>query len=189
MYRFRNRVLNGLMILLLLLPAAATVRSYWISDDWIFQNYNTKDGKTTLFCATGCDTRGTVEIAIESGHVGSIAPQIFNLRHFSLPPDTLIFQTLRRTPLERLGFRFARGQLSFVHGIWAPGSTTAIVDLPVWFLTIAFAALPLMWIAVLRRRSNVPANHCHSCGYDLRATPDRCPECGTVPPQKEPTQN
>jgi hypothetical protein len=47
--------------------------------------------------------------------------------------------------------------------------------------------LPVVLLLVLLNRSKkvkAPKGHsskCCKCGYDLRATPDRCPECGAVP--------
>jgi hypothetical protein len=46
--------------------------------------------------------------------------------------------------------------------------------------------LPIVWYAELLyrergSRQRAASQICVSCGYDLRATPDRCPECGTIP--------
>ena len=51
--------------------------------------------------------------------------------------------------------------------------------IPCWFLTLLTAVPPLLWL--YRRRRRYPTGRCRSCGYDLRATPDRCPECGVSP--------
>jgi hypothetical protein len=56
--------------------------------------------------------------------------------------------------------------------------TNAIVTFPTWFLAIIAILPPLSWMLLKRKRKTQP-NHCRVCDYDLRATPDRCPECGT----------
>lgn len=53
-----------------------------------------------------------------------------------------------------------------------------------YFVSGLFLGYPaaLAWIAALllwRRRVGDP-HACRSCGYDLRGTPERCPECGTA---------
>jgi hypothetical protein len=49
---------------------------------------------------------------------------------------------------------------------------------------LATLFLPVMWLFTeLRTRARQAGNRCVRCGYDLRATPDRCPECGTVVPK------
>jgi predicted RNA-binding Zn-ribbon protein involved in translation (DUF1610 family) len=50
---------------------------------------------------------------------------------------------------------------------------------PLWAIVGFSATAPVLVVALRFRRSALRTSLCPSCGYDLRATPDRCPECGT----------
>jgi hypothetical protein len=70
-------------------------------------------------------------------------------------------------------------------GVWEPASAGWAlqrgVSVPWWFFVAVFAISPLRSFIRLWTRRDWPEKACRRCGYDLRATPGRCPECGTAP--------
>lgn len=58
---------------------------------------------------------------------------------------------------------------------------TGVVVIVLWFLALAVGTGAVL---LARRRSSVlrryEAQQCIRCGYDIRANPAQCPECGSV---------
>jgi len=89
-----------------------------------------------------------------------------------------------------------RSPEGLVFGDNAWGTRYRVIALPAWKLfTICvlilvrrpLAAWEMLMRSKFRERRVTRLGLCRVCGYDLRATPNRCPECGTVPEKKDPT--
>jgi hypothetical protein len=79
-----------------------------------------------------------------------------------------------------------------VRFVWSssgdPSSTPSrqVLIIPLYAIAMFFAVLPAVSLRRWRSRSKINADEaarrCAACGYDLRASLGRCPECGTVFP-------
>jgi hypothetical protein len=81
---------------------------------------------------------------------------------------------------EALGFGFTY-QDPADGGDLPRGSVNRGIAFPHWFAMIALLTFPLALRRAARRSARgARSGRCIQCGYDLRASPTRCPECGVV---------
>jgi hypothetical protein len=166
-----------LSLLLSLASAAIWVRSYFIGD-YFFQFTTYTDGNR--------GHRVIVDAQIGNGGIGvcrsfsSAPPGAFGeiqnepLNHLKQPPRYPDFRFGRNEP-PVLGFKFQRAT-----GSLPDGSVKAFaLIMPLWCPAISFLLLSLgLWFYHVRSQRRRKAGHCPKCGYDLRASPEQCPECG-----------
>ena len=85
-----------------------------------------------------------------------------------------------------LGIRFASPALN--RGF----DRRMVLNISVLFPLIVTSLLPALWLFrqfhFHRRRRRASRGECARCGYDLRHSPDRCPECGTPTPKMPASQ-
>ena len=183
----RRRVFNLAAVVSLALSVALCVlwgRSYFFLDRVV---YATTPGASQAQLHLGAESiQDTIAIGYVYYHpkVPTHTPQPFT--------PGLVRRAARVTP----GFSNVTRQFADENGYqvagfglfaWALSSEYTNAGHPVYNYGLLFphwaAALLSGGVAWLcyRRRGFVGKGLCPACGYDLRATPDRCPECGRIP--------
>jgi hypothetical protein len=107
-------------------------------------------------------------------------PGRFDFAHLSLPVDDTSMVTICMLPIS-LSPDQTMGMVPIRYAAAAARWDTDAVEGSDPALASLTALLPLFWFArAIRHRRRQRSGLCRKCAYDLRGTPDRCPECGTA---------
>jgi len=162
-------MLSVLSLLLCVATWVLWVRSYWRIDG-ISNERN--------------DDRGGKEIAVESVR-GQVL--IMSLGRDDLWPGIRGWESIHRPLSDDENYDWTTAPW---HGFgmthWGHRTNRFVmVAIPHWGLAAAFGLVPAArCFSTARARSRRRRQRCESCGYDLRASPERCPECGVVNPSR-----
>ena len=164
--------------LLCVMTIVTWARSYWRSDALC---YHGRQGQRSVQCIPGV-------LLVGWNNVGSLQRKLevdsWNAEGMDLPRGPGAWS--------RVGFTYRRHvtpiaamPAEILTSIPDPRPATIIArsfSLPIWPVAVATAVLPALWLRLtLRDRRRVKEGLCRTCGYDLRGTLERCPECGAVP--------
>lgn len=207
MKRLRQRLFAAIAFISLLVLAAAIgigVLSLSARDRWTYQTVrsinggqgNTRDKWLVEFAGGGVllnHVYQTINLSFARAHL----PNDGQIYHESYPAQAMEVQSFPISGSPYLAIFTQRFAKSSVHGLGRADlglfywNATAIgfsqngfvVALPLWLIGGASAIILVLWKTrhiIYRRWHPEPSGLCLNCGYDLRATPDRCPECGKI---------
>jgi hypothetical protein len=161
MKRFRRWTFKGLTVLALL--SCVGISALWIS------SYTYRAGEWGVYshrwphCGFRASARRGEYVVLWTGNTGTWM-------------DTSYYNTRPN----RLGFGFNHSPAGPVAS--ARNQTyipLGVIQFPLWLPCGAMIIIAgLLWR--LRSVNRIVPGLCAVCGYDLRATSDRCPECGTI---------
>ena len=174
--------LVGFSVALFLATAALWVRSYFRFDS---AGTNPHVRKADAFWFT--TSKGTIFVHYQ---VGGMFPAQKRFYHFSYQrtfSQLDVFGDYRsdafpyfvKKTLGNFGYFHVADRWEQIYGL----------VMPLWALCVIFAIGPLAagarYFKVARGKKWAARGQCAACGYDIRATPARCPECGSVQEPKE----
>jgi hypothetical protein len=161
------------------------VRSYFVPELWAAEPLGTQGRSIAISSKRG-------RVLVDVRYVDDLGRgRSFRVVHmvdqsgFSVGFEAMASMVFGVTYWERWGFGYLKStppehplrlfdKSYFPRPVW-------MVLFPFWLPTVLFGALSLYTgIPVCRRLRRPRAGFCPTCGYDLRASADRCPECGAA---------
>jgi hypothetical protein len=183
--RIGRYILNGLMVLsLVLCVGTVALKARGRYKEYAIQYWGLTEKH--LYVGWATVSSGILDLGWSTGAVDPQLPELMDdlrsryqhrgWRAYAYHAGTLDFID------HDLGWFFGetpvpRGVDSYAIRTWY----SRYVRVPIWAIAIAFAALPLVRALRYRGERRRRVGFCARCNYDLRATTDRCPECGTTP--------
>jgi hypothetical protein len=167
--------LSALSLLLFMAAVSLWVRGQWVGD---FIWHNGGRGATGVFIARGHVMLTRRTISTFNPITPGVGPPPWEISHERPPRDLLT------TMNDLYGSGNYTRHAGFAWGVTREAGLVITRDAtaPLWPLILATIILPMITlrrvISDYRRRRRHGAALCPQCGYDLRASLERCPECG-----------
>jgi hypothetical protein len=203
MKRLGRWLFNGvaaMSLLMLVIMCILWVRSYWRSDQFIwFDGHGTEtpdlhpdeplyNHTHSIICSYGgirfedrYEEWGILGGSLNGGHYFDWRVEAPTAYPYYAPSYASAAPKVHRFQVMGLELVLPSSPPSFYSFL----ERTYCLTLPFPILALGLSGMPALSLRAFRRRriqrDRGRKELCLKCGYDLRATPNQCPECGTVP--------